>query len=351
MNYETGNIYNLHYGIIHSNQSHLINCSSLPFINTNKIPKKYTLIKNGDLILADTSENRNDSAKGIEIINDSNLDIISGLHTIHLREKQTCTINGFKAYYVASKSFRKFAKKYCEGIKVFSIKSSLLRYANFAYPQDKKEQEMIVNFLRKIDYKNELLERKIETLKKYKEGLCDYLFKESIHDSIHLYDLVANNPSQMLTKDIEQNVGIYPVYDATGKILKFINYYQQSSDTISIIKYGSGCGRTFISKGYHSILGTMTDLKPFDQADVLFIYAYTLSRHFASIIKKYIEIGTTPNLYFSDYSKATISNKAIKNKKIISLIIRSIEKKELLLFNEFNKLKNIKKYLLNSLFI
>ena len=213
------------------------------------------------------------------------------------------------------------------------------------------EQKKIGFFFQEIERKIKIIERKIDILKKYKEGLCDYLFKESIHDSIHLYDLVANNPSQMLTKDIEQNVGIYPVYDATGKILKFINYYQQSSDTISIIKYGSGCGRTFISKGYHSILGTMTDLKPFDQADVLFIYAYTLSRHFASIIKKYIEIGTTPNLYFSDYSKATISNKAIKNKKIISLIIRSIEKKELLLFNEFNKLKNIKKYLLNSLFI
>lgn len=154
----------MHYGIIHSNNSNLIQSSSLPFINQDKLPKRFTLINEGDLILADTSEDRKDAAKGIEIINQSNAHILSGLHTIHLREKTPCTIPGFKTYYVASKSFRNFARKYCEGIKVFSIKPSLLKYTHFAYPQNKNEQFMIVDFFNKIDDKKAILEKKINIL-------------------------------------------------------------------------------------------------------------------------------------------------------------------------------------------
>ena len=169
----------MHYGIIHSNNSNLILSSSLPFINQNKLPKRFTLINEGDLILADTSEDRKDAAKGIEIINQSNAHILSGLHTIHLREKTPCTIPGFKTYYVASKSFRNFARKYCEGIKVFSIKPSLLKYTHFAYPQNKNEQFMIVDFFNKIEDKKAILEKKIDILKKYKEGLIKKLIKSS----------------------------------------------------------------------------------------------------------------------------------------------------------------------------
>ena len=179
LNYNYGDYLNLHYGIIHSNNSNLILSSSLPFINQDKLPKRFTLINEGDLILTDTSEDRKDAAKGIEIINQSNAHILSGLHTIHLREKAPCTIPGFKTYYVASKSFRNFARKYCEGIKVFSIKPSLLKYTHFAYPQNKNEQFMIVDFFNKIEDKKAILEKKIDILKKYKEGLIKKLIKSS----------------------------------------------------------------------------------------------------------------------------------------------------------------------------
>ena len=54
---------NLHYGLIHNGfettgitgQSNL-----LPYINPSYLPTKYTLIQDGDLILADASEDRKD---------------------------------------------------------------------------------------------------------------------------------------------------------------------------------------------------------------------------------------------------------------------------------------------------
>ena len=177
------------------------------------------------------------------------------------------------------------------------------------------------------------------------------MFEDGLKSDVHLSDLVENNPSQLLTKDIDKNVGTYPVYDATGKVFKNINFYQQAIDSVSIIKYGSGCGRTFISRGYHSILGTMTDLVPLDKNDVPFIYAFTLSSMFRKIVKKYTEIGTTPNLYYSDYSNAYIPLKALSNKEKISKIIVNIEEKEYTLEEQLIQLKNLKKNLLNSLFI
>ncbi|CRH47618.1 Uncharacterised protein [Chlamydia trachomatis] len=169
LNYENGNIKNLHYGIIHSNSKNLVNSNQVPFINDYCIPKRYTLVESGDLILADTSEDRTDAAKGIEILNPNKEKIISGLHTLHLREKKNETIEGYKTYFVAANSFRYFARKYCEGIKVFSIKTSLLKYAHFAYPLDMKEQIKIVDLLNKLTAKKDVIQQKINTLKKYKK--------------------------------------------------------------------------------------------------------------------------------------------------------------------------------------
>ena len=182
LNYDSGNVRNLHYGIIHSSSKNIISSDALPFINNGFIPKKYTKIKNGDLILADTSEDRIDAAKGIEINLNDNFPLISGLHTIHLRENEKTTIDGYKAYYVASKSFKHFARKYCEGIKVFSIKPSLLKFTIFAYPHSTEEQEKIVKLLREVDAKKEFIERKIEILKKYKKGLAKTIMKDTIKE-------------------------------------------------------------------------------------------------------------------------------------------------------------------------
>ncbi len=174
LNYENGQIKNLHYGIIHSNSNNILASNTLPFINIESIPKRYELLKNGDLILADTSEDRIDAAKGVEISNPSNDKIISGLHTLHLREKKKKTIEGYKSYFVASKSFRYFARKYCEGIKVFSIKLSLLKYTYFAYPSNIEEQYKIVDLFNKLTLKQDLIQKKINILKKYKKGLYNY---------------------------------------------------------------------------------------------------------------------------------------------------------------------------------
>lgn len=56
---------------------------TLPYIKEEIMPKLYTLFTEGDVAFADASEDTNDVAKAIEIINCDSQQIVSGLHTIH----------------------------------------------------------------------------------------------------------------------------------------------------------------------------------------------------------------------------------------------------------------------------
>jgi len=86
LNYESGKVYNIHYGDVHTKFNTMFHISNedIPFINNNidlsKI-KKESYCLNGDLVIADASEDYNDIGKTIEIINLNNKLIVSGLHT------------------------------------------------------------------------------------------------------------------------------------------------------------------------------------------------------------------------------------------------------------------------------
>lgn len=353
LNYNSGDYLNLHYGIIHSINSNLILSSSLPFINQDKLPKRFTLINEGDLILADTSEDRKDAAKGIEIINQSNAHILSGLHTIHLREKAPCTIPGFKTYYVASKSFRNFTRKYCEGIKVFSIKPSLLKYTHFAYPQNKNEQFMIVDFLNKIEDKKAILEKKIDILKKYKEGIEKYAYKfvENQGSSIKFSDLFDNliekNNHKFQQYTIGKN-GIKKIdeinYDISNhKIFKKFNVIVGIGiDEIGInkdLEYGS------VSPVYD--VYNIRNLKYFDSIYVTLKEQLWKKRNF--ITRK----STRREFEVDKYELKKMMLRVVDNKDFTNVYqsITNIKKVIEILNFSFNNLKTIKSYILRHMFI
>ena len=210
------------------------------------------------------------------------------------------------------------------------------------------EQIKISTLLTLLNKKMDLIEQKISILKKYKIGLVNNWFNND-KNHVKLASLVHNKASQLLTSHISNNKGIYAVYDASGTPYKSIDFYNTEADSISIIKYGSGCGRTFIAKGKHSVLGTMVELIPNNEKNLMYLYAYTLSNSFKKICKKYIEIGTTPNLYYSDFSKADVYYP--NNRDLFIIVFETLMKIEDNLYLSLNNIKLLKEYLLNTLFI
>lgn len=164
-----------------------------------------------------------------------------------------------------------------------------------------------------------------------------------------LDSLVVNKPSNLLTSHIANNDGVFPVYDASAGIYKNIDFYKNEYDSIAIIKYGSSCGRTFIAKDRHSVLGTMTELIPNKKEDLIYLFAFTTSNAFKSVCKKYTEVGTTPNLYYSDYSKAKVYYP--NDRQTFIDAINNILNLENSLVNKLQEMNAIKSYLLSNLFI
>ena len=211
-----------------------------------------------------------------------------------------------------------------------------------------EEQTKIAHFLNLINSKIKYIDKKIEALKKYRKGIINSWFKNN-GKTLRLCELVTQQTSQLLTHQIKDNIGTYPVYDATGNIYKSIDFYMNANDSIAIIKYGSGCGRTFITHDKHCVLGTMSELIPLNHRDLTYIFAFTESSKFKKICKKYIEVGTTPNLYYSDYSTELVYYPDERNNFVE--LIDLISKKRVYLETEKEKLNQLKRQLLKDMFI
>lgn len=177
LEYETDNLYNLHYGLIHQGLSTQIDMTVcfLPRIKNKFIPKNYTLCQNGDIAFADASEDTKDVAKVVEFVNCNEKEIICGLHTIHGRDKLNLTINGFKGYAFSSLSFRHQIRQLAQGTKVFSISPKILSECYIDIPS-KGEQLKISDLLSLVDKKIEVERKLLHLYKVQKRHFLQQMF-------------------------------------------------------------------------------------------------------------------------------------------------------------------------------
>ncbi len=165
LNYENGNILNLHYGLIHSGLPTLIDLKkdTLPFVNETAIPKRFTLCMEEDVAFADASEDTNDVAKAVEFINLYGKQVICGLHTIHGRDKGNKTVLGFKGYAFASSAFHNQIRRLAQGTKIFSISSKTFDEVFIGIP-NKDEQTKIARLLHLLDERIATQNKNIEEI-------------------------------------------------------------------------------------------------------------------------------------------------------------------------------------------
>lgn len=184
LNYESGKIRNIHYGDIHMKFPTILDAQKeiIPFINedidTSKI-KEDSYCKDGDLIIADASEDYNDIGKAIEIENIAHDKVIAGLHTILARDTKGVTAKRFKGYLLLNDTVRKQIKILAAGAKVLGISKTNLVKVTVKLPS-KEEQEKIANFLTKVDKLIEKQDEKISNLEQYKKGMMQKIFSQEI---------------------------------------------------------------------------------------------------------------------------------------------------------------------------
>ncbi len=180
LNYENGSIKNIHYGDIHTKfkANFDITKEKVPFINRdidiNKIPDE-SYCQEGDIVIADASEDYNDIGKTIEIINIDNQKLVAGLHTFLGRDTKGFTVKSFKGYLMSSHAVRLQMMKLATGISVLGISKKNLSKVTVSIPAI-PEQTKIANFLSALDKQIELINQKIEAAQQFKRGLLQKMF-------------------------------------------------------------------------------------------------------------------------------------------------------------------------------
>ena len=211
----------LHYGDIHKSNVNYIDVDNkleeIPKYNTtlDNIKDKY-LLRNGDIVFADASEDYESIGKSIVVINKSNTPFISGLHTITAKDKTDLLDNTYKRYFLLDWNIRKQIMVLSTGISVLGINKGNLKTVRVLLPP-LKEQSKIGRILSTWDKAIELKERLIELKKEQKKGLMQKLLTGEVRvpgfnrewKSIKLKEIfLVRNERSVITEDL-------PLYSLT----------------------------------------------------------------------------------------------------------------------------------------
>jgi type I restriction enzyme S subunit len=180
LNYEAGDVFNIHYGDIHTKFKTRFELKNevVPFVNEGALGVKVkpdSYCRPGDLVIADASEDYKDVGKAIEIIDVGNKKITAGLHTYIARDKNLQMALGFGGCLMQSAPVRRQIKFLATGTSVLSISKTNLSKIDLLIPS-KSEQKAISVYSAKFDKKIEIIKSQLELTKKYKQGLLQQMF-------------------------------------------------------------------------------------------------------------------------------------------------------------------------------
>lgn len=178
---ETGIAKNVHYGDVLIKFGEVLDVSEekLPMISDKSVLTKYkaSFLQNGDVIVADTAE---DSTVGkcSEIAGLNDEVVLSGLHTIPYRPIEKFA-SGYLGYYLNSSAYHKQLIPLMQGIKVTSISKSAMQNTEIVYPKSVEEQGKIGNYFQSLDHLITLHQRKCDETKQLKKFMLQKMFPKN----------------------------------------------------------------------------------------------------------------------------------------------------------------------------
>ncbi len=378
---ENGVAKNVHYGDVLIKFGEYLNASewALPFIPSQQIVDKFkgSLLQDGDVIMADTAE---DEAVGkcSEIAELQGFPTLSGLHTIPLRPKRRFA-SGYLGYYMNSDSYHDQLLPLMQGIKVTSVSKSAIQNTDISFPSNNDEQAEIGDFFIRLDNLITLHQRKYTKLVNIKKAMLEKMFPKngSRYPEIRFKGFSdaweQSKVGELLTERNDQspmsdeyplmafiaNEGVAPkgerydrsalVNDTAGKLYKKTEYgdFIYSSNnletgSIGLNKYGNAC----ISPVY-------TIFQPTGLADSDFIGRRFVRKDFINAMVKWRQgvIYGQWRIHESDFIKIEVAVPSVEEQRRIGAFLDNLDNLITLHQRELEKLKNIKKSMLEKMFV
>jgi type I restriction enzyme, S subunit len=188
---EGGDFGYVHYGDIHTEWNNKLdfNKESLPRISKNIVSSAFVM--DGDLIMADASEDYEGIGKTVEVFNVGDKQLVAGLHTFLLRDKEKVLADGFRGYLHSIPAVKSSFDRLATGMKVYGISKNNLSSVCIPVPS-LEEQTAIATILSDIDEEIQALEQRLGKTRQIKQGMMQELLtgktrlikpsKEVIHE-------------------------------------------------------------------------------------------------------------------------------------------------------------------------
>jgi len=254
----------IHYGDIHTKYNLILDVlnTKIPYIS-EELKKDFEYIKEGDLILSDTSEDYEGVGKCIEILNVGSNKIISGLHTLMLRQKGNDLIDGFKGYLFSGEYVRNSLLRIVTGIKVYSIAKAMLAKVDLPIPSF-QEQKEITNILSKVDEAIASVQNSIAAAERLKKSLMQNLLTGKMKP-----DGTFRTPDEFY---IDEKFGKVPVGWEVKRVDALFNFYPTASYSRSILSDNGDC--KYIHYGdihtrFHTFLDISKESLPYINKDMV----------------------------------------------------------------------------------
>ena len=369
LEYDTENISNLHYGLIHVGLPTMVNLvqDRLPNIKDGNKPKNYELCKEGDVAFADASEDTNEVAKAIEFYNLNGRDVICGLHTIHGRDNKDRTVVGFKGYAFSSTAFHNQIRRIAQGTKIYSISTKNFSECYIGIPS-KVEQAKIASLLHLIDERIVTQNKIIEKLQSLIKGLIDDIITLKCGQLVAFETLYSKageggTPTTSNTEFYDNgSIPFIKIDDLSNKYLSANKDYitelglKKSSawliPTHSIIySNGATIGAISINKYPVCTKQGILGIVPNTNIDVEFLYYFMQSSYFQKEVERVVTEGTMKTAYLKDINHIKCPIPDLDRQKEISHLLSVLSLKEDVERQLLQKYQIQKQYLLRKMFI
>lgn len=347
-------VFNIHYGDIHTKYTTYVDLDKdiVPILKENSVRSSMEL-QDGDLVVADASEDYAGVGSAVELRNVSERKVIGGLHTFALRSKNDEFTSGFTGLILKNPATHKRLMQMSVYSKVYGLTKSSIASVDVSYPE-KPEQKRIAGVLEVWDEYIEKLEQKIALKEQLKKGLMQQLltgkrrlpgFKSPFAtlEFKDVFKVLSKYPGYKSSDYSTQ--GQYPIYDQSYD--KYVSGY--TDDHSKLI----ASNQPLTLFGDHSRVVKYIDSESFavgNDGIKLFKAENDIDDYYAYMLLKSYRIPNTGyNRHFKYIADAVFEVPESTEQRQISNIIKVSDHEIKVLSNKLSEVKCQKKYLLKNL--
>ncbi|MCE7864282.1 MAG: restriction endonuclease subunit S [Bacteroidetes bacterium CHB5] len=327
-------VFNIHYGDIHATFTEQLldfkkHLSQVPVIANNGVsPDEDELLQDGDLIIADASEDYDGVGECIELAGIGKRKVVAGLHTLAAREKLGKISPGFRAYLLKHPRVFIELKKLATGSKVYGISKTNVANLEVVVPPSDENHEIAL-ILSTWDKAIEKTEQLIAQKQQLKKGLMQQLltgkvrfkgFKKSKWKTVQLEEIIqcysGGTPSRTNAAYFKGSIPwiksgelnqerIFSAEESISQLaLEETSAKLVPKGTLLLALYGATAGVVAITEIKAAINQAVLAIIPNKSCNKQFLF-YALKKVMPSQLKKLVQ-GGQPNLSANIVKEITI---------------------------------------------